>query len=554
MESEALDLFSEVDHISPKTKAPAAVNPNKRKLESTGPSHIEVKKALEDFHSITLKIGAKKDQRGIDDLNVVEVSLRQNAYYKFWAAVAGMLDHPLNRVFFLLDDKHYELVQTGFDANVKRLNKIRDDRAKIHASQEERTKRVQKLIPSIDIVLRTQGGIALYARAIARVDELLKSYNAERKKKVYLDALETYAMPIQVFNSNNGDVYTKLAETARILAIETDDRRMLGVLSGPDVNDAMFIRFVIYIGWTLLENYAYFWEGAEIPNLYPREYDNITQFPRKLNSLDIVLSLQISAARDEVIREVRAKIGTKEEQLDRVLRNARVYVNMAENRPLFSSTFTFAESAEPQEPGDDTSEAESPDISLLEGGSSSLDDEGAKLNPENDDDLISGLQLWLQRVTTTTVVDTKTAADRFETITSLIEEITDDFMAEEALIAETVRLRKGLTVEVEKDEELVIRNEFMTAFTQAYDQIRTTSPAFSFWKRSTFPTTWLMLDKRIYPIVARMTGLYYLQHIRLYQPKSWTPVRTNTDIGKDIMEMLRQINSILGTARFSLKK
>ena len=64
----------------------------------------------------------------------------------------------------------------------------------------------------------------------------------------------------------------------------------------------------------------------------------------------------------------------------------------------------------------------------------------------------------------------------------------------------------------------------------------------------------LMLDRRINKIVARIVGLFFLEHWNIYQPKSWAPVRTITDTNRETLDAAQSIGSILGRSRFMVKK
>jgi hypothetical protein len=222
-----------------------------------------------------------------------------------------------------------------------------------------------------------------------------------------------------------------------------------------------------------------------------------------------------------------------------IVRNAVSYINS--RKDIFSSTFAFDEDAKG-------------DVSTSEDTSINLSDQPVKYVLTDDAEVMNGLRAWLSEVNNQTTISTEGAAERFEEITTLVSDLATDVLLEDTLVSEAENLRKKLEVNIEFDEELVVGNEFMTAFNQARDMVRTKIPAFSKWKNSELPAKWLMLDRRIYQAVARMTGLYYLQHIRLYQPRHWVAVRTNTDIGNDIMGLLYQIGATLGSRRFSLKK
>lgn len=532
MESEALDLFSEVDQV------PVRPSNKKRPLSKpVPPKPHEISAALEKFHSMSAKIGAKRESLGSDQLLLAEGSLRNNVYYKFWAAVAGMLDAPLNRVFFLLDGIHYDIVQSGYGKTVQRLDTIRKERAKIASNLEERSERIRRLIPSVDSVLRTTRAVAVYAEAMEEVERLLDSYEIEHRKQVFLDAYESFSRPISVFDSRNTDANERLLETAKTLAVETKDRDMIERLAEIEMDDITFLRILRYIGWNLLSNFGYFWNSTSTANIYNDAFWTLDSFPNVQG--EAAMPASTPEARRDIIVIVREKKRDMVALPSQIVRNAVSYINS--RKDIFSSTFAFDEDVKG-------------DVSTSEDTSINLSDQPVKYVLTDDAEVMNGLRAWLSEVNNQTTISTEGAAERFEEITTLVSDLATDVLLEDTLVSEAENLRKKLEVNIEFDEELVVGNEFMTAFNQARDMVRTKIPAFSKWKNSELPAKWLMLDRRIYQAVARMTGLYYLQHIRLYQPRHWVAVRTNTDIGNDIMGLLYQIGATLGSRRFSLKK
>jgi hypothetical protein len=532
MEEEVLNLFNEVDMIPAKTnkKRPAPL--------STPPKPHDVSELLEKYQHISSKIGAKKrDSLGEDQLLVAEGSLRSNIYYKFWAAVAGMLDAPLNRVFFLLDGIHYDIIQSGYGKFVKRLEDIRKERVNIAANLEERSERIRRLIPSVDSVLRTTRAVAAYSEAMEEAERIISSYTIEHRKQVFLDAYESFSLPIPVFDARDTSVNERLFDTAHVLAVETDDTNMIERLNNLVIDDSNFLRVLRYIGWNLLANFEFFWGTSTTSNVYNNAFWMLDAFPN-VQGFDR-LPVATPEARREIIEIIREKKGSMTSTTSRIVRMAVRYIKS--HQDVFSGVFSFDE-----QPQGDASPSTDTSVSLT--------DEEVKYVLTDDEDVITGLREWLSRMNNQNAITTSGASERFEEITTLVSDLASDVLLEDTLVSESENIRKKLEVQVLVDEELVVGNEFMTAFNQAMDLIRTTVPAFKTWVNSQIPSRWLMLDRRIFQAVARLTGLYYLQHIRLYQPKSWAPVRTNTDIGKDIMGILRQISASLGRSRFSLRK
>lgn len=528
------DLFSVMDYM--KEEGGEGSPPPPKRTKTVDVEHVM---------ALQKKVGTLFPEKvPTEEMVNSEKSLRENIYYPFWSHVAGMLRPPNNRVVFLLDPFHYNILLSDYDKVQKRLGAIRDERMEIFQKLRASEGSLTEANRNIQRVLAYTPYIGEAKDLLDRGRELLKEYKQTLLARDFVELL----FSMKSYFSQEGVVLSyddKVAQWIPLAKnlVEKQDRVAFENLK--EFDQTKLNGFLYFLLWQLRNNYDYFITGEERYKTYPKnEFDNTP--PSNLRIIDEDITETFRSIEDFLDSQdvPRAESAVFNEKL-RALRSDinRLIQDMPNNFEKYLSDERI-NAGELSEVLDFSYEDVSADESLR-----------VEETDSEDEKTIKKLEHWLSGVSANLVRDDgnfKSYLKRFE---EMVSERVELLKREEELEKDATRLKRGTEISVGKNDYLVVANEFKTALERAHTKL--TTEVFAL-KHGRFgrPVSEkdLMLDRRINKIVARIVGLFFLEHWNIYQPKSWAPVRTITDTNRETLDAAQSIGSILGRSRFMVKK
>lgn len=535
MEENVFDPIAFVDEESGKRKAPPVSVPAKK---------VKTGDLIARFEKAQKKIGIRLIEIPEEEIFDSENNLRENIYYEFWSHVAGMFRSPNNRVLFLLDPIHYNLTLDDFDGVQRKLEEVRANRTSNNIAQSTIQKRLRE---AEDINKRLNE----YSRHIDDIQKLhdtgaklMREYKKERLREMFTKARTAVkSLPIMFQNNQSTkQVYDIAKELAKTLG---DDDVLEGFKENEfnTLSDDSVVGIYNYILWTLAENYRYMYTARDdsfVPYPTGEELFDRLQFPP-----GIVQPGETTKETKEKIFEILENSGLDFTYNVRASRT-RIRKFFENNRGIVRKGKKYVfEPTEITEPTEATDES-MVDESMVD--ESSIDEE--YLTGEK---WVDSLSAWLIGYEETRAIFDRDAGDAMEQFENLVEEQMELFKKEAELAEKAREYREKTSVRVGRNDYLVVKNEFKTALERAYTNLTSSVKPLMPIRNKTVRVKSLMLDKRINLIVARLVGLYYLEHFNIFQPKQWTPVRTIQDTTRESLTAVTNISRILGNQRYNPK-